>query len=113
MMGDNTEYQKRTYTLVIPCIVQLGAGAKEAMWKNLNYQVCLATRHSTAMVKSAAVSCLSEFFGKIGDRYTFLLLTLFALITHSSPFLILTGYYHLCQTLYSLFQSCWKIPILR
>jgi hypothetical protein len=39
------------------------------LWKNLNYQICLATRHSTAVVKSAAVTCLSDFFTKIGDKY--------------------------------------------
>jgi len=68
LMGDVSEYRERTYNMVIPSIVMIGAGAKEMLWKNLNYQICLATRHSTAVVKSAAVTCLSDFFTKIGDK---------------------------------------------
>eukprot|EP00026_Physarum_polycephalum_P000142 Phypoly_transcript_00142.p1 GENE.Phypoly_transcript_00142~~Phypoly_transcript_00142.p1 ORF type:complete len:2127 (+),score=276.73 Phypoly_transcript_00142:96-6476(+) len=68
LMGEVSEYRERTYNSVIPCIVLLGSNAKEVLWKNLNYQICLATRHSAAVVKSAAVTCLSDFFSKLGDK---------------------------------------------
>jgi len=68
LMGGIPEYKERTYNLVIPCIIQLAQGAKESLWRGLNYQICLATRNSTALVKSAAVTCLSDFFTKLGDK---------------------------------------------
>jgi hypothetical protein len=68
LMGGVSEYKERTYNLVIPCIILLAQGTKESLWRGLNYQICLATRHSTALVKSAAVTCLSDFFTKMGDK---------------------------------------------
>ena len=44
-------YKKRVSEHLIPCVVQLAVGAQDdTLWKTINYQILLKTRHSESQV---------------------------------------------------------------
>lgn len=51
-LGNLTELRERAKRIVIPCIAQLAvACGDDSLWKQLNYQVLLKTRHSSSEIR--------------------------------------------------------------
>lgn len=50
-IGGREEMENRCKNLVIPCIAQMAVSAgDDTLWKQLNYQILLKTRHSQKQV---------------------------------------------------------------
>lgn len=55
---------------VIQCLAQLGVARNDdSAWKQLNYQILLKTRHSTAAIRLLAVGACVELAKKLNDDY--------------------------------------------
>lgn len=56
-MGGGQVYQQRVTQHLVPCVGQFSVAlADDSLWKTLNYQVLIKTRHSDAKVRTAAHS---------------------------------------------------------
>lgn len=50
-LGGSKHYQERVESCIVACVAQLAVAAgKDTLWKSLNYQVLLKTRHSDVSV---------------------------------------------------------------
>lgn len=68
-LGDLKELRNRARCVIIPCISQLAvASADDSLWKQLNYQVLLKTRHASSEIRSAFT--LLIYFSYIFIIYT-------------------------------------------
>lgn len=74
LLGGEAEFKERLSTHLAPCLVQFAVAAgNDAQWKPLNYQVLLKTRHSSAMVRFAALKVLEGFHAQLGEDFLVLL----------------------------------------
>ncbi|XP_077285744.1 HEAT repeat containing 1 homolog l(2)k09022 [Arctopsyche grandis] len=72
---------KRAKDLIIPCIAQFAiATADDSLWKPLNYQILLKTRHNDAAIRLLGLECMREMATKLGDSWL-------PLLPESVPFL--------------------------
>ena len=59
---------------VIPAITQLAVSVREEnLWKSINHEACLLTRHSSADVRMVCLMIIRELFMKIGEEFLVLL----------------------------------------
>ncbi|XP_056020027.1 HEAT repeat-containing protein 1-like isoform X2 [Ostrea edulis] len=73
--------KERVSEHLVPCIVQFGAATQDdSLWKTLNYQILLKTRHSSPEVRYAALIAVDEFHKKLSEDYM-------ALLPETIPFL--------------------------
>jgi U3 small nucleolar RNA-associated protein 10 len=69
-LGSTKVQEERANKYVIPCIVQLAVNiGKEALWKPMNYQICLCTRNPQAAVRLSAVKTLLSLYNKLQEKY--------------------------------------------
>uniref|UniRef100_A0A8C3TAF6 HEAT repeat-containing protein 1 n=1 Tax=Chelydra serpentina TaxID=8475 RepID=A0A8C3TAF6_CHESE len=74
MLGGEENFQERVTMHLIPCIAQFSiAMADDSLWKPLNYQILLKTRHTSPKVRFAALLTLVELAGKLKENYMVLL----------------------------------------
>ncbi|ESP03635.1 hypothetical protein LOTGIDRAFT_224297 [Lottia gigantea] len=67
-------YKNRVTNHLVPCIGNLVLAAHDdSLWKKLNYQILLKTRHSDALVRMAALEIEDEFHKKLGLDFMTLL----------------------------------------
>ena len=58
----------------MPCLSQFAVAAgSDALWKPLNYQVLLKTRHTSAQVRFAALKVLEGIHARLGEDFMVLL----------------------------------------
>ncbi|CAG5048433.1 unnamed protein product [Parnassius apollo] len=71
----------RATELIIPCIAQFAvATADDSLWKLLNYQILLKTRHNDAEIRLIALDCLVSMATQLGSSWL-------PLLAESVPFL--------------------------
>ncbi|NWR16557.1 HEAT1 protein, partial [Emberiza fucata] len=74
VLGGDEKFQERVTAHLIPCIAQFSvAMADDSLWKPLNYQILLKTRHSSPKVRFAALLALIEVAQKLKENYLVLL----------------------------------------
>ncbi|NXL43211.1 HEAT1 protein, partial [Podilymbus podiceps] len=74
MLGGDEKFQERVTAHLIPCIAQFSvAMADDSLWKPLNYQILLKTRHTSPKVRFAALLALIEVAQKLKENYLVLL----------------------------------------
>ncbi|KAI8874302.1 ARM repeat-containing protein [Ramicandelaber brevisporus] len=67
-------YLARAKSHIIPCLVQLAVTlGGDSRWKPLNHHILLHTRSENVQVRLAALQCVQEFYGRLGDDFLFLL----------------------------------------
>ncbi|XP_078085724.1 HEAT repeat-containing protein 1 isoform X2 [Mustelus asterias] len=70
MLGSEEEYKDRVTNRLIPCIAQFSVAiGDDSVWKPLNYQILLKTRHSSSKVRFSALIMLLELAGKLKENY--------------------------------------------
>uniref|UniRef100_A0A663MXZ7 HEAT repeat-containing protein 1 n=1 Tax=Athene cunicularia TaxID=194338 RepID=A0A663MXZ7_ATHCN len=73
-LGGDEKFQERVTAHLIPCIAQFSvAMADDSLWKPLNYQILLKTRHTSPKVRFAALLALVEVAQKLKENYLVLL----------------------------------------
>ncbi|NWR29845.1 HEAT1 protein, partial [Tachuris rubrigastra] len=74
VIGGDEKFQERVTEHLIPCIAQFSvAMADDSLWKPLNYQILLKTRHSSPKVRFASLLALIEVAQKLKENYLVLL----------------------------------------
>ncbi|XP_072367776.1 HEAT repeat-containing protein 1 [Scyliorhinus torazame] len=74
MVGSEEEYKDRMTNHLIPCIAQFSVAiGDDSVWKPLNYQILLKTRHRSSKVRFSALIMLLELAGKLKENYMVLL----------------------------------------
>eukprot|EP00061_Rhincodon_typus_P015411 g43064.t1 len=74
MLGGEEEYKDRVTNHLIPCIAQFSVAiGDDSVWKPLNYQILLKTRHSSPKVRFSALIMLLELASKLKENYMLLL----------------------------------------
>ncbi|XP_065486544.1 HEAT repeat-containing protein 1 isoform X1 [Caloenas nicobarica] len=74
VLGGDEKFQERVTAHLIPCIAQFSvAMADDSLWKPLNYQILLKTRHTSPKVRFAALLALVEVAQKLKENYLVLL----------------------------------------
>ncbi|NWI43886.1 HEAT1 protein, partial [Picathartes gymnocephalus] len=74
VLGGDEKFQERVTAHLTPCIAQFSvAVADDSLWKPLNYQILLKTRHSSPKVRFAALLALIEVAQKLKENYLVLL----------------------------------------
>ncbi|XP_018325766.1 HEAT repeat-containing protein 1 [Agrilus planipennis] len=69
-LGGVDSLEKRAQNLLSPCIVNfVVAVGDDALWKQVNYQIMLKTRHSDWKVRLAALDCLLQIVRKVGEDF--------------------------------------------
>ncbi|XP_013181266.1 PREDICTED: HEAT repeat-containing protein 1 [Papilio xuthus] len=80
-IGGIDNLKTRAAELIIPCIGQFAvATADDSLWKLLNYQVLLKTRHNDAEIRLTALDCLVAMATQLGSSWL-------PLLAESVPFL--------------------------
>uniref|UniRef100_A0A1Y1MKS6 HEAT repeat-containing protein 1 n=1 Tax=Photinus pyralis TaxID=7054 RepID=A0A1Y1MKS6_PHOPY len=65
---DNLE--TRANKILIPCIAQFAvATADDSLWKQMNYQILLKTRHNTSKIRLIALNAVGETAKKLGEDF--------------------------------------------
>ncbi|KAK5645643.1 hypothetical protein RI129_004107 [Pyrocoelia pectoralis] len=60
----------RANKILIPCIVQFAvATADDSLWKQMNYQILLKTRHNTPKIRLIALNAVGETAKKLGEDF--------------------------------------------
>ncbi|KAM6964387.1 LOW QUALITY PROTEIN: HEAT repeat-containing protein 1 [Tautogolabrus adspersus] len=73
-VGGVDAYQQRVTQHLVPCVGQFSAAlSDDAMWKTLNYQILLKTRHTDAKVRFSSLLVLMELASKLKENYMVLL----------------------------------------
>lgn len=68
------KYTERVISHLVPCLGQLAVATHDdILWKSLNYQVLLKTRHTEKEVRLASLAMLNELQQKLGEAYSTLL----------------------------------------
>lgn len=68
------KYTKRVTDHLVPCLGQLAVATHDdVLWKSLNYQVLLKTKHTEKEVRLASLAMLNELHQKLGEAYSTLL----------------------------------------
>ncbi|NWQ74068.1 HEAT1 protein, partial [Columbina picui] len=74
VLGGDEKFQERVTAHLIPCLAQFSvAMADDSLWKPLNYQILLKTRHTSPKVRFAALLALVEVAQKLKENYLVLL----------------------------------------
>ncbi|XP_078413403.1 HEAT repeat-containing protein 1 isoform X1 [Cetorhinus maximus] len=74
MLGGEEAYKDRVTNHLIPCIAQFSVAiGDDSVWKPLNYQILLKTRHSSSKVRFSALVMLLKLAGKLKENYMVLL----------------------------------------
>ncbi|XP_043551503.1 HEAT repeat-containing protein 1 isoform X2 [Chiloscyllium plagiosum] len=74
MLGGEEAYKDRVTNHLVPCIAQFSVAiGDDSVWKPLNYQILLKTRHSSPKVRFSALIMLLELAGKLKENYMLLL----------------------------------------
>lgn len=69
-LGGIEALQSRAKDLLTPCIAQFAvATADDTLWKQLNYQVLLKTRHDSPQIRLIALETLCEIARKLGEDF--------------------------------------------
>lgn len=80
-LGDGEVYKKRIEEHLATCIAHFAISVTDSsLWKQLNYQILLKSRHSSAQVRFAALQVLREVVKKMDTEYL-------TLLPESVPFL--------------------------
>ncbi|KAG8229733.1 hypothetical protein J437_LFUL007908, partial [Ladona fulva] len=70
MVGGKELFQERCSSVIVPTIVQLAvSSADDSLWKQLNYQILLKTRHSNPQVRLAGLATLLELGKQLGEDF--------------------------------------------
>ncbi|XP_078136067.1 HEAT repeat-containing protein 1 [Sander vitreus] len=73
-VGGQQEYEQRVTQHLVPCVGQFSVAlADDALWKTLNYQILLKTRHADSKVRFSALVMLMELASKLKENYMVLL----------------------------------------
>ncbi|CAM9779225.1 unnamed protein product [Lampetra planeri] len=73
-LGGDDVYQQRVACHLVPCIAQFAvAMGDDTLWKPLNYQILLKTRHTSPKVRFASLLVLLEFATRLRENFTVLL----------------------------------------
>uniref|UniRef100_UPI003AB09606 HEAT repeat-containing protein 1 n=1 Tax=Centroberyx gerrardi TaxID=166262 RepID=UPI003AB09606 len=73
-LGGEAAAQRRVTQHLVPCVAQLSVAlGDDTLWKSLNYQILLKTRHSSAQVRFSSLLMLMELAGKLRENYMVLL----------------------------------------
>ncbi|XP_061732027.1 HEAT repeat-containing protein 1 [Nerophis ophidion] len=68
------EYQRRVSQHLLPCVGQFAVAlADDTLWKSLNYQVLMKSRHSDAKVRFSSLLILTQLAAKLKENYMLLL----------------------------------------
>ncbi|GBN78552.1 HEAT repeat-containing protein 1 [Araneus ventricosus] len=71
--GENS-YQERISNYLCSCIARFMAAVSDnTLWKKLNYQILLKTRHDSPIVRFATIQVIREVVTVMGDNYLVLL----------------------------------------
>uniref|UniRef100_UPI00398EE581 HEAT repeat-containing protein 1-like n=1 Tax=Pristiophorus japonicus TaxID=55135 RepID=UPI00398EE581 len=74
MLGGEEAYNDGVTNHLIPCIAQFSVAiGDDSVWKPLNYQILLETRHSSPKVRFSALIILLELAGKLKENHMVLL----------------------------------------
>lgn len=69
-LGGLKAYEERTRNLLSPCLVQFTVvAADDTMWKQINYQILLRTRHSIPVIRLMALETVCGIAQKLGDDF--------------------------------------------
>uniref|UniRef100_K1R8X6 HEAT repeat-containing protein 1 n=1 Tax=Magallana gigas TaxID=29159 RepID=K1R8X6_MAGGI len=69
-VDDGTLSKERVSEHLVPCIVQFGVATQDdSLWKTLNYQILLKTRHTSPPVRYAALIAVDEFHKRLSEDY--------------------------------------------
>ncbi|CAK1549634.1 unnamed protein product [Leptosia nina] len=80
-LGGISDLQTRAKKIIIPCISQFAVTiGDDSLWKLLNYQVLLKTRHNDAEIRLIALDCLVDMATQLGSNWL-------PLLAESVPFL--------------------------
>ncbi|KAM3962725.1 HEAT repeat containing 1 homolog l(2)k09022 [Aphomia sociella] len=80
-VGGISNLKSRAEECLIPCIAQFAvATADDSLWKLLNYQILLKTRHNDAEIRLTALDCLVAMATQLGSSWL-------PLLAESVPFL--------------------------
>lgn len=75
------ELKRRAVDVLIPCISQFAVTiADDSLWKLLNYQILLKTRHNDAEIRLMSLECLVSMASQLGSSWL-------PLLAESVPFL--------------------------
>nr|XP_046212601.1 HEAT repeat-containing protein 1 isoform X1 [Oncorhynchus gorbuscha]XP_046212602.1 HEAT repeat-containing protein 1 isoform X1 [Oncorhynchus gorbuscha] len=73
-LGGEEVYQTRVTKHLVPCVGQFCvAVGDDTLWKTLNYQILLKTRHNSSKVRFSALLMLLELASKLRENYMVLL----------------------------------------
>ncbi|XP_035827945.1 HEAT repeat-containing protein 1 [Aplysia californica] len=79
--GKDSVCEERTSNHVVPCLGSLAAASQDdSLWKDMNYQILLKTRHEDPKVRIWAISAVDAFHKQLGEDYT-------QLVPETIPFL--------------------------
>ncbi|CAJ1081349.1 HEAT repeat-containing protein 1 isoform X2 [Xyrichtys novacula] len=74
MVGGVQVYQQRVTQHLVPCVGQFSVAlGDDTLWKTLNYQILLKTRHTNAKVRFSSLLLLMELASKLKENYMVLL----------------------------------------
>ncbi|XP_068621237.1 HEAT repeat-containing protein 1 [Battus philenor] len=80
-LGGIDSLKSRAGELITPCIAQFAVAiADDSLWKLLNYQILLKTRHNDAEIRLLALDCLVSMATQLGSSWL-------PLLAESVPFL--------------------------
>lgn len=72
-LGGIEELEKRTATLLTPCLAQMALATDDTLWKSLNYEILLKTKSILPQVRIGALETVVAIAVKLGDDYLMLL----------------------------------------
>ncbi|CAK6982589.1 HEAT repeat-containing protein 1 [Scomber scombrus] len=73
-LGGEQLYQQRVTQHLVPCVGQFSVAlADDSLWKTLNYQILLKTRHTDSKVRFSSLLVLMELAAKLKENYMVLL----------------------------------------
>ncbi|KAL4711551.1 hypothetical protein ACJJTC_018853 [Scirpophaga incertulas] len=68
-LGGIENLKERATELLIPCISQFAVATNDdSLWKLLNYQILLKTRHNDADIRLTALDCLVAMATQLGSK---------------------------------------------
>jgi hypothetical protein len=73
-IGTDGQYHERIEQHVVPALAQLAVAVNhDSLWKPLNYQVLLKTRHHEPAIRYSALLVIDEFYHRLGEEFLVLL----------------------------------------
>lgn len=72
-LGGIEALEKRTETLLTPCLAQMALATDDILWKSLNYQILVKTKSSVPQVRIGALETIVAIATKLGEDYLMLL----------------------------------------